>query len=196
MSGKNVRSRIEHVPPRCSIHLVTGCGHWKTAASGNLRIVHSRSCPPTCTAIFSDPFPIFFGGYLHPIRKNVSDTFPIDQFLVIAIIAWWLPHLRSIPSVSFFVRIPFSYNSIAKIVYRRRSNPDLPGYNCHSPLRSNSMLLFPQFDPKAAIVSYSGRRLPAAYLYSLLPALQIPLHVSGQFQYPCLLSSTRVIMLS
>ena len=96
------------------------------------------------------------------------------------------------PPVSVPVRIPFSYNSIAKAITDPAEIESSPARLQISPaLIIDSVLLLAQFAPNTVAVSYSGRRLPASYRYSPSPAFSIPLHLSGQCQQPCPFS-TRV----
>src|SRR3989304_5519976 len=94
------------------------------------------------------------------------------------------------PSVSFLVRTPFSKHSMAKAI-------TVPAEIGSSPARLQmalamfmaSALPLPHITPKLPWVSYSGRRLPAAYLYSPVPSLMTALQAMGQCQQPLGLST-------
>ena len=94
------------------------------------------------------------------------------------------------PSVSFVVRMPFSKHSMAKAMAVPAEIVSRPArLQMSLAMAMASGLLLPHLTPKLAAVSYSGRRLPAAYLYSPSPSLRTALQAIGQCQQPLSLAT-------
>ena len=123
----------------------------------NRALCKPGSCPPTCMAYSSAPFPIFWEATLTPSARMSPKPSRLMIFSSMAIMASALPQVSSIPSVSVLAITPFSKHSMAKA-----STP--PAEMVSRPLRLHiSFILmidnrssFMHMVPNAPTVSYSG----------------------------------------